>query len=235
MFFEKFKKFVFVRVKKIQTNIPKKKSNKISLDKKIEIIKKLKDSGLTFEEIGTIFNITKSTAQQIYVIKYPGVRSVTIKKTCKHCGKGKNRNSSFSYNTRKKEYYDNCLECGKNFWSKMFRLKKCIICGSNKNKHLGFGLCSHCISVVRYFNKKQRKRLNREYYLKNRDKMIQVSKEYNQRPDVKEKRKVYSAKYYQNNKEKISERAKIYYRENKDRFNGYYKKSYVSKKAKLEK
>ena len=68
----------------------------------------------------------------------------------------------------------------------------------------------------------------KEYYLKNKDKIIKRVKKWTSRN--KEKIKSYRRKYYKENKERIDERNKKYRQKNKDLINAKRKEKYQRKK-----
>jgi len=72
--------------------------------------------------------------------------------------------------------------------------------------------------------KNLKKRWDRKYYLKNREKLIEKSKRY--REKNKEYYKNYNKKYYEKNKEKIKERSKKYRESNKEKIRLYLKQYY---------
>ena len=57
-------------------------------------------------------------------------------------------------------------------------------------------------------DKEKKKEYNKEYYKKNREKILENKKDYNE--NNKEKRKIYNKDYHENNKEKLLEIHKTY-------------------------
>jgi FKBP-type peptidyl-prolyl cis-trans isomerase len=80
--------------------------------------------------------------------------------------------------------------------------------------------CKLCMRKYRQDNKEKMAARFKQYYQKNRKKIIERSKRYRQ--DNKEKRAAYLKQYEQNNKEKLSEYHRQYRQANKEKKRQYY-------------
>ena len=115
--------------------------------------------------------------------------------------------------------------------------KKCTKCGEvksldeftnfKKGKHGKAYQCKSCFKD--YFkkykqdNKEKNNKHQKEYYKKNKEKILLQKKEYNKKN--KEKNNKYNKEYYKNNKEKEKKRRALYRKKNKDKILLYRKKN----------
>lgn len=75
----------------------------------------------------------------------------------------------------------------------------------------------------------------RDYYIKNRDKILQNKKDYykKNKEKLKEKMRIYGTKWYKENKEKIQKLHREYYKNNKEKESQRYKKIYQRNKEEI--
>ena len=114
--------------------------------------------------------------------------------------------------------------------------KKCSKCGIIKNKSefyiskiLKSGLTSQCKSCLLEYNKSEpHQKKQKEYYQKNKSKIILKQAEYFKR--TKKDRIKTLEKYREQNKEKISKKRKIYNEKNKEKISLYKKMKYEQNK-----
>ncbi len=90
-----------------------------------------------------------------------------------------------------------CIEVRKNkkniYWCEKYKLSKCVICGENKIRHFGNGLCRRCYGKLRFSdteNKIKHKESMRKWRIKNLEK-------------IKSKQRKYHKKYYSKNREML--------------------------------
>ncbi len=104
--------------------------------------------------------------------------------------------------------------------------KKCSECGKVLRSHNESLLCEHHYrEKYQKENEEQFRATKKRYYEKNKEEIIRKQTEYNQRADIKLKRKGYSKIYREKNKDKIRNYMKKYCKE-------YYQKKKLQEQNK---
>lgn len=90
-----------------------------------------------------------------------------------------------------------CYKCKINKPLDMFRMKKA------RGVYKSATICKECESLQK-----------KEYYLKNKDKVLKANRERDRSPEAKERRKKYLEKYTKDKKQFLKEKMQRYYKEN---------------------
>ncbi len=85
------------------------------------------------------------------------------------------------------------------------------------------------------YSKEKKRDYDKQYYNKNKDRLLKKAKDYNQNPENKQKSKEYHKQYYLKNKEKLSIQNKNNYIKHKDSYKEISKSYRINNKEKIVK